>query len=84
MSLLGNKERSVMSTKYKHGDHVPSHILAQRLNELAEAVTKGKVAIDAEFGMRVPAELDRDADLVLSQAAKRIRDLESQLDELCI
>ena len=40
--------------------------------------------IDREFTMRVPAELDRDPDLVLSQAAKRIRDLESQLDEAVI
>jgi predicted DNA-binding protein len=70
-----------MSRKYKTGEHVPSHILAKRLDELADAVTKGKAAIDREFVMRIPAELDHDPDLVLSQAAKRIRDLEAQLED---
>lgn len=61
-----------MSNKYKHGDRVPSNVLAQRLDELAEAVTKGNLH---QFVMRVPAELDRDADLVLSQAAGRLLEL---------
>ena len=71
-----------MSRKYKHGDHVPSNVLADRLDELSEAVTKGKYAIDKEFVMRIPAELDHCPDLVLSQSAQRIRDLELQLDEM--
>jgi hypothetical protein len=66
-----------MSTKYKHGDRVPSEILAARLDELSMAVTQGRDAIAREFTMRVQAELDRDADLVLCQAARRIRELES-------
>jgi hypothetical protein len=68
-----------MSTKYKHGDRVPSEILAARLDELSMAVTQGRDAIAREFTMRVQAELDRDADLVLCQAARRIRELESWL-----
>ena len=78
-----------MSTKYKHGDNVPTDTIISRLNELSDAVTKGKGAIDREFTMRVPAELDRDADLVLSQAAKRIAyyrnkadSFEEKLDEI--
>ena len=62
-----------MSRKYKHGDVVPDSVLADRLDELATAVTKGKAAIDREFVMRVPAELDFCPDLVLSAAAKRLR-----------
>ncbi len=63
-----------VSNKYKHGDRVPDSILASRLDALSDAVTKGKGAINREFTMRVPAELDHDADLVLSQAAERLRE----------
>ena len=66
---LGGK----MSTKYKHGDIVPTEVLAARLHELAHVVTAGPDAVRREFVMRVPAELDYDADLVLSQAAARLR-----------
>ena len=68
-----------MSTTYKHGDRVPSDVLCNRLDELAHFVTKGPDVIRREFTMRVPAELDRDADLVMSQAARRIRQLEQAL-----
>ena len=62
-----------MSNKYKHGDRVPNDVLADRLDELATAVTKG----DARpFVMRVPAELDYCPDLVMRQAAKRLREFE--------
>lgn len=56
-----------MSNKYKHGDEVPSDVLCKRLDELSDAVTRGRDAINLEFTMRIPAELDRDADLVLSK-----------------
>ncbi len=65
-----------MSNKYKHGDRVPNSVLANRLDQLSDAVTKGKDSINREFTMRVPAELDHDADLVLSQAAERLREFE--------
>jgi len=62
-----------MSNKYKHGERVPSDVLADRLDELAVAVTKGDAS---PFVMRVPAELDYCPDLVMSQAAKRLREFE--------
>ena len=46
--------------------------LIRRLNELAHAVTQGRGAIDREFTMRVPVEHDRDADMVLSRAAREL------------
>lgn len=68
-----------MSTNYKHNDRVPSETLCTRLDELAHAVTLGHDAVTREFSMRIPAELDHDADIVLSEAARRIRELEARL-----
>lgn len=64
-----------MSKKYKCGDEVPTEIICDRLEELSEAVTKGQESVAREFVMRIPAELDHDADLVLSIAARRLRQL---------
>jgi hypothetical protein len=63
-----------MSTLYGPQDRVPTETLAQRLDELSTAVTSGRDAVGREFTMRVPAEFDRDADLVLQEAAKRLRE----------
>lgn len=71
-----------MSTTYKIGDYIPSEVLCQRLMELATAVTKGQPTILREFTMRVPAERDHDADLVLVEAATRIIELETRITEL--
>lgn len=71
-----------MSTTYKTGDHIPSEVLCQRLIELATAVTNGQPTILREFTMRVPAERDHDADLVLVEAATRIIELETRITEL--
>lgn len=68
-----------MSNKYKYGDRVPSQVLCNRLDELADAVTKGGDSVRRTFTMRVPAELDYDADLVLSQSSRRIVELEKAL-----
>ncbi len=69
-----------MTTKYKYGDHVPNEVLATRLDELADAVIarmkNDPAPMDREFTCRIPAEMDRDADLVLSEAARRLRQLE--------
>ena len=69
-----------MSTRYKHDDRVPTEVLAERLDQLADAVVarmKGDPGpMDREFTCRIPAELDRDPDLVLSQAAQRLREFE--------
>lgn len=62
-----------MSTRYQHAHEIPDEALCARLDELSGAVTRGLDAIAREFTMRIPAELDRDADLVLSEAAKRLR-----------
>lgn len=59
-----------MSTRYKYCAQVPTETLAERMHELALAVADGN---NAEFTMRVPAELDRDADLVLEEASRRLR-----------
>jgi len=70
-----------MSTKYGATDRVPTEVLAARLDELSIAVTQGKEAVSREFTMRIPAEMDRDADLVLSAAAKRLLELEQKMKE---
>ena len=75
-----------MSTKYKEISEVPIEVLADRLEELSEACVKqmngDKAAFDREFTYRIPAELDRDPDLVLSIAATRLRELEKKIDEI--
>jgi hypothetical protein len=67
-----------MSTNYKSGNDVPNEVLSSRLYELSKAVTEGKDAVSREFTMRVPAELDRDADLVLYEASRRIKEFDSE------
>ena len=66
-----------MSTKYKHSHEVPTAVLAQRLVELSDAVGKRGEERDRELTRRVPAELDRDADLVLYEAAQRLLKVEA-------
>lgn len=61
-----------MSTKYKYLKDVPDKAIIKRLEELSNAITKGKKAFDYEFTMRVPAEFDRDADIVLMLASRRL------------
>jgi hypothetical protein len=65
-----------MSNKYKTEKEVPTRVICDRLDELSNAVVDGREAINREFGMRIPAELDYDADLVLSTAAKRLREMD--------
>ena len=61
-----------MSRIYKHGEEVPNEVLAKRLDELSNVCTESPFNSN-QFSMRIPAELDRDADLVLSEAASRLR-----------
>ncbi len=61
-----------MSTQYKDRSEVPTAALIARLKEIAHAVTQGRDAIARECSMRVPAELDRDMDLVCAEAARRL------------
>lgn len=69
-----------MSNKYKTSAEVPTIALSARLRELSEIVSKPNIR-DSELTMRIPAELDRDADLVLSGAAKRLEDLQQHNTE---
>jgi len=62
-------EEIAMSTKYADPKLVPTSVLIERLKELADALTKGN---RDELTMRIPAEVDRDADIVLAEAAKRL------------
>lgn len=70
-----------MSQQYQDGDYIPTQVLAKRLDELSDAVTKGAAGMN-EFYMRIPAERDRDADLVLAEAAKRLRELTQIIDRI--
>ena len=54
-----------MSTEFEKSSDVPIGKILTRVEELSEAVTKGNDRFH-EFTMRVPAECDRDADLVRS------------------
>lgn len=58
------------------------HTNVARLRELSHAVTQGPDAIRRECSMRVPAEPDRDADLVLSSAADEIERLRAEVAKL--
>lgn len=71
-----------MSTKYRDPKHVPSEALIARLNELADAITRGGESKEGELTMRVPAECDRDADLVISEAARRLEKAEARVKDL--
>lgn len=68
-----------MSRDYKNSADVPNEILAKRLKELSDAAVarmKGDHApFKREFNCRIPAEVDRDIDVVLWEAAKRLRNL---------
>lgn len=66
-----------MSTKYNIWGDIPSGVLCKRLEELSDAITKKEVP--CEFFTSAPAQCDRDADLILSAASKRIKDLLKQL-----
>lgn len=66
-----------MSTEFKSTRAVPLDRIIARLKELAEAITKGGVYQEREFTMRIPAECDRDADLVIAEAAIRLEQLQA-------
>lgn len=73
-----------MSTKYMLGKDVPTEVIADRLDYLSEVVANRRPhdRVDREFTMRIPAEVDRDADLVLSEAATRLREMSAQVEEM--
>jgi len=65
-----------LSNSYKDCTDVPTNKIIDRLNELSDAVTKGRDTINREFYMSIPARLDHDADLILCEAAKRLEEFE--------
>lgn len=71
-----------MSTLYQSSKDVPTEILSARLNQLSHVVSSNRERIDAEFTMRIPPEVDRDADLVMSEAAVRIEALQAECERL--
>ena len=75
-----------MSKQYRHGDTVPTEVLVKRLNEFKDAVVErlcGNPSLfESEFTCRIPAELDRDPDLVFSEAAIRLQAQQSTIKEL--
>jgi hypothetical protein len=66
-------ERCSVSGKYQRSEDVPTEVLIARLQELVRAITKRGQPDWSEFYMRIPAEVDHDADIVLSEAARRLR-----------
>lgn len=64
-----------MTTKYERPCDVPDKVLISRVKQLSTAITQGRDSFEREFTMRVPAECDRDADLVLYEIAGRYEDL---------
>ncbi|KAE8546117.1 hypothetical protein [Marinobacter nauticus] len=71
-----------MSTKYRSSKDVPLDVIVSRLKELSDAVTGGSKSVAREFDMRVPAECDRDADLVIDEAASRLAKLQAENEVL--
>lgn len=72
-----------MSNKYKDGDKVPASVICDRLYVLSCALTtQGRDAFEREFTMRIPAELDRDPDLVMSRAANIIEEQQEEIAQL--
>ncbi len=65
-----------MSRKYNDPRDVPHETLARRLEELVRALKSRGEERDRELTMRIPAEVDRDFDLVMVEAARRLRGLD--------
>ena len=63
-----------MSRKYKSSRDVPTTALADRLEALSDVIAGQGENWANEFRMSVPAGCDRDADLVMGEAARRLRD----------
>lgn len=70
-----------MSTKYSKSEQVPTEVLINRLDELSDACID-KISFNREFTMRIPAELDRDPDLVLSISSQRLKQQGERIKEL--
>jgi hypothetical protein len=61
-------------------DRERTAVMVARLKELAHATAEQRWR---EFSMRVPADTERDADLVLMRAAMHIEQQQATIDDLC-
>jgi hypothetical protein len=61
-------------------DRERTAVMVARLKELAHATAEQRWR---EFSMRVPADTERDADLVLMRAAMHIEQQQVTIDDLC-
>jgi len=62
--------------------HARTFVLADRLEQLADCVAHGPDVVRRNFTMQVPADPDRDADLVLSEAARLLRTSDAEITRL--
>jgi hypothetical protein len=62
--------------------HARAFVLADRLEQLADCVAHGPDAVRRNFTMQIPADPDRDADLVLSEAARLLRSSDAEITRL--
>ena len=75
-----------MSRKYKSSPEVPTNVLLERLNELVQVIAKqgrGARKLENVFVMHIPAEVDHDADLVMSEVGRRLKTLEAAIAVYC-
>ena len=68
-------------TPSEYGSDTTTVKRVARLRELVKVITRGRIA-DGEFSMRIPADEDRDADLVLSWAARKIESLSAPVGDV--
>ena len=69
-----------MSIKFKDSKDIPTDVLVNRVREIVGAITApSERRLMTELSMRAPAELDRDADLVLSEVARRLTAFEIEI-----
>lgn len=75
-----------MSRQYKDSKNVPSQVLCDRIQELIDVITKpakrNGERLPYQFYMRIPAEVDHDADLVMGEIARRLLQVEKERDSL--
>tara|TARA_R110002012_G_scaffold314664_1_gene527616 strand:- start:128 stop:553 length:426 start_codon:yes stop_codon:yes gene_type:complete len=82
LRFANHRRAQVMSTKYQNSADVPLDVIIARLKELSDAVAGGRESQGREFTMRIPAECDRDADLVIGEAARRLEQAQTRVAEL--
>ncbi len=65
--------------RYQQGCEVPTDVLVKRLGELSTAIADRDMS---ELTMQVPARWDRDADLIMVEAARRIKEMEEIISRI--